>query len=137
MVPATLVVRIPCMGRVSVSPARGVGDGHPVSQYLRAFFSGGYPWRSSVLLLRVRAVAVEIQPLSEQRDHGRFFTDVLATLTLFLLVLLNPAACRAVHPTPAVPALTSMAGASLSFVFLTPSAAPRALLELPVSVWIQ
>ena len=57
--------------------------------------------------------------ISEQRDRGPFSTDVLATLTLFLLVLLNPAASRDVRPTPGVPALTSRAGASLSFVFLT------------------
>ena len=77
--------------------------------------------------------------VSEQRDHGPFPTDVLATLTLFLLVLLNPAASWDVCLTPGIPALTSRAGASLSFVFLTPPAAscPHALPELPVSVWIQ
>ena len=42
---------------------------------------------------------------------------------MFLLVLLNPAASRDVRPTPGIPALTSRAGASLSFVFLTPPAA--------------
>ena len=57
--------------------------------------------------------------VSEQRDCGLFSTDVLAALTLFLLVLLNPAAFRDVRPTPGVPALTSRASASLSFVFLT------------------
>ena len=39
------------------------------------------------------------------------------------------------RPTPGIPALTSRAGASLSFVFPTPPAAPRGLPELPVSVW--
>ena len=132
------ILRQPCLGRVSVSPARGDGDGHTVSRYFQAFVL----WR---LRLAVCCASSESQSssgrisasVSEQRNRGLFSTDLLATLTLFLLVLLNPAACRAVHPTPAVPALTSMAGASLSFVFLTPSAAPRALLELPVSVWIQ
>ena len=57
-------------------------------------------------------------------------------------MLLNPAASQAVRPTPGIPALTSRAGASLSFVFPTPPAtsrqspaAPRGLPELPVSVW--
>ena len=63
--------------------------------------------------------------VSEQRDRGPFSTDVLATLTLFLLVLLNPAALQVVRPTPVIPALTSWASASLSFVFLTPPAASR------------
>ena len=49
-------------------------------------------------------------------------------------MLLNPAASRAVCPTPSVPALTSRASLSLFFVFLTPPAAPRVLPELPVSV---
>ena len=61
--------------------------------------------------------------VSEQRDRGPFATDVLASLTLFLLVLLNPVASRDVHPTPSVPDLTSRAGASLFFVFLKPAAA--------------
>ena len=96
-------------------------------------------------LLRVRISA----SVSEQRDRGPFSTDVLATLSLFLLVLLNPAASRDVRPTPGVPALTSRAGASLSFVFLTPPAASRpacsgapglslvpvSALELRFSVW--
>ena len=83
-------------------------------------FSGGFPWQSAVRLLRVRAAAAESQPLSQNRgDCGPFSTDVLATLTLLLLVLLNPAASQTVRPTPGVPALTSRAGASLSFVFLT------------------
>ena len=54
--------------------------------------------------------------LSEQRDHGPF-TDVLATFTLFLLVLLNPVVSRDVRPTPGVPAFTSRAGVSLSLCF--------------------
>ena len=40
-------------------------------------------------------------------------------------MLLNPAASQAVRPTPGIPALTSRAGASLSFVFPTPPAASR------------
>ena len=40
-------------------------------------------------------------------------------------MLLNPAASRAVRPTPSVPDLTSRAGGSLSFVFLTLPAASR------------
>ena len=62
--------------------------------------------------------------VTEQRDCRLLSTDVLATLTLFLLVMLNPAASRDVRPTPGIPALTSSAGASPSFVFLTPPAAP-------------
>ena len=76
-------------------------------------------------LLRVRAAAAEIQPLSQTEGLHPFSTDVLATLTLFLLVLLNPVSSRAVRPTPGVPALTSRVSASLSFVFLTPPAASR------------
>ena len=77
-------------------------------------------------LLRVRAAAAESQPLSQNRgDRGPFSTDVLATLTLLLLVLLNPAASRDVRHTPGIPALTSSAGASLSFVFLMLPAASR------------
>ena len=53
-----------------------------------------------------------------KRDCGQFSTDVLATLILLLLVLLNSAVSLDVRPTPSVPALTSRAGASLSFVFL-------------------
>ena len=49
----------------------------------------------------------------------------MASLTLFLLVLLNPAVSWDVRPTPGVPALTSRAGASLSFALLTPPAASR------------
>ena len=62
--------------------------------------------------------------VSEQRDHGPFSSDVLATLTLILLVPLNPVVSRDVRPTPGVPTLTSRAGVSLSFLFLTPPAAP-------------
>ena len=107
-----------------MSPAWGDGDGHPVSRYFQAFVV----WQLS---LGVCCASSESQSSSgrnsasvtERRDCGPFSTDVLATLTLFLLVLLNPAASRAVRPTPGVPALTSRAGASLSFVFLTPPAA--------------
>ena len=42
-------------------------------------------------------------------------------------MLLNPAASQAVCPTPGIPALTSKAGVSLSFVFLTPPATSRRL----------
>ena len=75
-------------------------------------------------ILKVRAAAAEIQPLSQNRDHGSFSADFLATLTLFLLVLLSPSVSRDVRHTPSVPALTSRAGAFLPFVFLTPPAAP-------------
>ena len=73
---------------------------------------------------------------TERRDCGPFSTDVLATLTLLLLVLLNPAASRDMRPTPGVPALTFRAGVSLSFMSLTPPAAswPHAL-QSSVSVW--
>ena len=107
-----------------MSPGRGDGDGHPVSRYFQAFVL----WRLS---LEVCCAYSESQSssgqisasVSEQRDCGPFSTDVLATLTLLLLVLLYPAASRDVRPTPGIPALTSRAGASLSFVFLPPPAA--------------
>ena len=87
------ILRQPCLGRVSVSPARGDGDGHPVSRHFQAFIL----WRLS---LSVCSASSESQrsngrvsaSVSEQRECGPFSTDDLATLTLFLLVLLNPAA---------------------------------------------
>ena len=134
------ILRKPCLGRVSMSPARGDGDGHPVSWYFQAFVLW---WLS----LAVCCASSESQSSSgrnsasvtEWRDCGPFSTDVLATLTLLLLVLLNSAASQDVRPTPGIPALTSRAGASLSFVFLTLPAAncPCVLPELPVSVWFQ
>ena len=110
-----------------MSPVRGGGGGHAVSLYFQAFVLW---WLS----LAVCCASSESQTssgqnsasVSEQRDCGPFSTDVLATLTLFLFVLLDPAASRAVRPTPGVPALTSWASASLSFVFLMLPAAPRA-----------
>ena len=132
------ILRKPCLGRISVSPGRGDGDGHPVIRYFEAFVL----WRLS---LAVCCASSESQSSSsrnsasvtEWRDCGLFSTDVLATLTLFLLVLLNPAAIQAVHPTPGVPALTSRACASLSFVFLTPPAAshPARVPELRSSLF--
>ena len=109
-----------------MSPARGDGDGHTVSGCFQAFVL----WRLS---LAVCCVSSESQSssgrisasVSEQRDCRPFSTDVLATLTLLLLVLLYPAASRAVRPTPGISALTSRAGPSLSFLFLTPPAASR------------
>ena len=123
------IIGQPCLGSLSMSPASGDGDGHAVSWYFQAFVL----WRLSLAvccaLLRVRAAVAESHPLSQNRgDCGLFSTDDLATLTLFLLVLFNPAVSQDVHPTPGVPALTSRAGTSLSFVFLMPPAAshPRA-----------
>ena len=108
-----------------MSPARGDGDGHTVSRYFQAFVL----WRLS---LAVCSASSESQSsngrnspsVTERRDCGPFPTDVLASLTLFLLVLFNPAVSRAVRLTPGIPALTSRAGTFLSFVFLTPPAAP-------------
>ena len=123
-----------------MSPERRDGDGHAVSQYFQAFVL----WRLSLVICCASSESQSSSgrisaSFSEQRDRGLFSTDVLATLTLFLLVLLNPAASQNVRPTPGVPALTSGAGASLSFVFLTLPAAshPSVLPELPFSVWIQ
>ena len=101
-------------------------DGHTVSQYFQAFVL----WRLS---LAVCCASSESQSssgrnsasVSEQRDRGPFSTDVLSTLTLLPLVLLHPATCQDVRPTPGAPALTSRASALLSFVFLTPPAASR------------
>ena len=75
--------------------------------------------------LRDRAAVAESQPLSQNRgDCGLFSTDDLATLTLFLLVCSTLQRLRMVRLTAGVPALTSRAGASLSFLFPTPPAAP-------------
>ena len=109
-----------------MSPARGDGDGHPVGRFFQAFVL----WRLSLVICCTSSESPSSSgrnsaSVTEQRDCGPFSIDVLATLTLFLLVLLNPAATRAVCPTPDIPALTSRAGVSLSFVFLTPPAASR------------
>ena len=93
-----------------MSHVRGDGDGHTVSRYFQAFVL----WQLS---LAVCCAFSESQSstgqisasVSEQRDQGPFSTDVLATLTLILLVLLTPAAPRDVCSTPGVPALTSRA----------------------------
>ena len=111
-----------------MSPERANGDGHPVSQYFWAFVL----WRLSLAVCCASSESQSSSGLisasvSDQRDCDLFSIDVLATLTLFLLVLLNPAASGAVRPTPSVPALTSRASVSLSFVFLIPPAALRAL----------
>ena len=119
---------------------RGDGDGHTVSWSFQAFVL----WRLSLVVCCASSESQSSSgrisaSVSEQRDCGPFSTDVLATLTLLLLVLLNPAASRDVRPTPGIPDLTSRAGASLSFVFLTPPTAShpvRAPPELLVSVWI-
>ena len=95
------ILRQPCLGRVSVSPVRGDGDGHAISRYFQAFVL----WPHS---LAVCCTSSESQsssgrisaPVTEQRDRRPFSTDVLATLTLLLLVLLNPASSRDVCPTP-------------------------------------
>ena len=123
-----------------MSPVSGDAGGCTLSKYFQAFVL----WQLS---LAVCCDSPESQSssgrisasVSEQRDCGPFYTDVLATLTLFLLVLLNHAESRDMRPTPGIPALTSRAGASLSFVFLKPPATsrPHTLLELPVSVWFQ
>ena len=74
--------------------------------------------------------------MSEHRDRGPFSTHDLATLTLFLLVLLNPEVSLDVRPTPSIPALTSRAGVPVLCVSDTASS-PRVVLELQVSVWFQ
>ena len=109
--PAAPILRQPCLVRVSVSPARGDGDGHSLSRYFQAFVL----WRLSLAAGYASSEGQSSRGciVAEQRDCGPFSTDVLATLTLLLLVLLNPAASRDVRPTPGVPALTSRAGASL------------------------
>ena len=88
------ILRKPCLGTVSVSPAMGDGDG----------FQAFVLWRLS---LAVCCASSESQKSSvqnsasvtERRDCGLFSTDVLATLTLFLLVLFNPGASRLCAPT--------------------------------------
>ena len=133
-----LILRQPCLGRVSVSPARGDGDGHAVSQYFQAFVL----WRLSLVVCCASSESQSssghiLASVSELRDRSSLSTDVLATLTLFLLVLLNPAASRAVRPTPGIPGLTSRASVSLSFVFPTLPAAsrPARAPELPSSLF--
>ena len=108
-----------------MSPERGDGDGPAVSRYFQAFVL----W---LLSLAVCCASSDSQSssgrisasVSEQRDCRPFSTDVLATLTLLLLVLLNPTVSRDVRPTASVPDLTSVAATSLSFLFLTPPATP-------------
>ena len=77
-------------------------------------------------LLRVRAAVAEPQLLSQNREMA--VRSPLSSSGLFNSVSVgaakNPAAPRAVCPTASVPALTSTASTSLSFVFLTPPAAP-------------
>ena len=102
------------------------GDWHYVSSYFWAFVL----WRLSLVVFCDSSESQSSSggnsaSVSEQRDRGPFSSVVLATLTLFLLVLLNPAASQAVRPTSSIPALTSRAGMSLSFVFPTPPAASR------------
>ena len=124
--PAVVILRQLCLGRVAQSPAGEGGSGHNVNWYFWAFVL----WRLS---LAVCCASSESQSSSgrisasvtEQRDCSLFSTDVLATLTPLLLVLLNPAVSWDVYPTSNIPALTSRAGMSLSFVFLTPPAASR------------
>ena len=128
-----LILMQPCLGRVSLSPARGDGDGHAVNQYFQTFVL----WQLSLVICCASSESQSCSgqisaSVSEQRDRRPFSTAVLVTLTLFLLVLLNPAASWAVCPTPGVPTLTSRAGASLSFVFLTlPAASRQPLLRAP------
>ena len=62
-----LILRPPYLGRDSLSPAMGDGDGHTVSGFFQDLFSGGFPWWFAVPLLRVRAAAAEFQPLSQNR----------------------------------------------------------------------
>ena len=80
-------------------------------------------------LLRVRAAVAVSQPLSQNR--GIAVRSPLSSSGLFNSVSVsaakNPAASRVVRPTPGVPALTSRAGMSLSFVLLTLPAAPHTL----------
>ena len=99
---------------------------HTVSQYFQAFVF----WQLSLVVCCASSESQSSSgrisaSVSEQRDSSPVSTDVLATLTLLLLLLLNPAAYWNVHPTPGVPVLTSRASASLSFVFLMRSAASR------------
>ena len=120
------VLRKPCLGRVSLPPASGDGDWHNLSWYFPAFVL----WRLSLVICCTSSESLSSSgrnsaSVTEQRDCGPFSIDVLATLTLFLLVLLNPAASWDVRPTLGIPALTPRAGASVYFVFLTPPAASR------------
>ena len=126
-----LILRKPCLGRVALSPARGDGDGHNVNRCFQAFVL----WWLSLVVCSASSESQRTSgqisaSVSEQRDCGPFSTDVLATLTPLLLVLLNSAASRHVRPTPSIPALTSKAVASLSFVFLTMPATSH---QLPVA----
>ena len=69
---AVPILRKHCLGRVSVSPVRGDGDGHPVSRYFQAFVLR----QLSLVVCSAsseRAAAAESQPLSQNRgflDHS-------------------------------------------------------------------
>ena len=65
--PATPILRQPCLGRVSVSPARGDGDRHTVSWSFQAFVL----WRLSLVVCcassESQSSVAESQPLSQNR----------------------------------------------------------------------
>ena len=61
-----LLLRQPCLGRVALPP---VGGGClSENWFLGLLFSGGFPWRLSASLLRVRAEVTTIKPLSQNRE---------------------------------------------------------------------
>ena len=74
-----LILRQPCLGRVSLSPVKGIGMGTVRTGFSGLLFSGGFPWRLSVSLLRVRAAVTISKPLSQNRDHSLLFTELSRT----------------------------------------------------------
>ena len=94
-----LIFRKPCLGRVAPSPARRYGAGHTVSRYFQA----------SVLWWFSLAV---------------FCASSESQSSVSIHAAKNSSVTRDVCPTACVPALTSRAGESLSFVFLTLPATP-------------
>ena len=74
---ATPILRQPCLGRVSVSPARGDGDGHTVSWSFQAFvlwqLSLAVFWGSSESQSSSGRISASV---SEQRDRSLLSTEL-------------------------------------------------------------
>ena len=107
-----LILRQPCLGRVAPSPARGDGDGHNVNRYFWAFVL----WRLSPVVYCAsseRAEVAESQPLSQNREIA--VCSPLSSSGHFNSLSLGAAK----NPAAGISTLTSRAGMSLSFVFLT------------------
>ena len=101
-----LILRQPCLGRVTLSPAKGDGDGDNVSLYFWAFVL----WQLSLSVFCDSSESQSssgriLASVSELRDRSSLSTDVLATVTVSIGAAKNPAVTRDVLPTACVPAL--------------------------------